>query len=71
VHELGLPAAASLHGPPAVESGIDLEIPVLDQLCRDILARKSLAIVRFDFELALSAEVLEMGFGAPRCLGAA
>ena len=71
VHELGLPATAPLHRPPAVEPGIDLEIPVLDQLCRDILALKSLAIVRFDFELALSADVLKMGFGAPRRLGAA
>ena len=69
--KLGLPATAPLHRSPAVEPGVDLKIPVLDQLRRDILAHKSLAIVRFDFEPALPADVLEMGFGAPRRLGAA
>jgi len=69
--KLGLPTTAPLHRPPAVYRGVDVEIPVLNQLGRDVLAQESLAIVRFDLELALSADVLKMDYGATRRFGTA
>jgi hypothetical protein len=48
-----------------------LEVPVVDQVIRHILALQPLALIGVDFELAMSIDVGEMGLHRIRTLAAA
>ena len=48
-----------------------IEVPVVDQVIRDILALKLLALIGVDFELSMTVDVSEVGLYRIRTLAAA
>ncbi|MGC2030287.1 MAG: hypothetical protein WA642_09725 [Steroidobacteraceae bacterium] len=71
VHQLRIPPPASLHAVPVVAQGIKVEVPIIDELRRHLLAHQPLAIVGFDLELPSPTDVLKMCCNAVRRVGTA
>src|ERR1022692_945232 len=66
-----MPPTAALHAVPVVSQGIKVEVPIIDEPRRHILAHQPLAVIRLDLKLSAPADVLKMCRDAFRRAGAA